>query len=203
MDIRSSVENEKYLFCFGSPFKSVCKVLSLKSGILIIAIFDIIFGVYYFINLMIELWQVFPWGLTNILILAMLLQRSLGIAAIFFAIQHIRALSNDFAVYSNFKTFELVAQSFLKFILIFSLAKYLFQIYGAYFLLYFVIMIIERLLAILFAKIVWSAKIRVIYNENALVLHGEESARKIQVQSNNLVAPEIVFSGTNPYFPGP
>ena len=50
MDFENLVESEKFLMVFGSPFKSMCKLVTLKSGVLILAILDVIVGVINFIG---------------------------------------------------------------------------------------------------------------------------------------------------------
>lgn len=206
MDIQSGIENEKFLYLCGSPYKSMCKILTLKSGVLIIGILDVIIGIYYIIILALELPSILLYIFVYPIVLTLILQRGLGVVAMWYAIKGIRATSklatNDFKVYSNFKTFELIAQGFLKLVIIFIISRYS---TGFNSNLYFFLTClgIERLIALVLAKVVWSANMRVRYNEIVLVQHGEEVARCIEMQSNSLANPQVIVPGINAYFAAP
>lgn len=200
MEFRNEVEREMFLGVFGSPFKSMCKLITLKSGVIIIGIYDICIGVICFIFAVIEFLAIIN-GIVYATLFLNLLRHIFSIAAIPFALIGIKGVNSiniqSVSLYSKYKIIE-----FLLFFLIdlsTSISRGLDSNENIAINIIFTLMF--KVLAGAFAKVVWSAYIRLEYNETVLVMHGEEALKLMQQQAINLANPKTVTPGM-PIFVG-
>lgn len=199
MDIQSEVEGERFLSVLCTPFKSMCKLITLKSGVIIIAIADIIIGILNFIEaVMYLIWMLNGgWAYFYLYLhLTMLFTRVSAVPFAFFGIRGMTKITpDDVSIYSKFKIYEY-------FILTFCItveAIYIGMGNGNAFVAGLFAFAI-RLLFVLFVVVVWSADIRLRYNETVLVMHGEGALKLMQQQAANLATPKVITPGMPIYF---
>lgn len=178
MDIQDALENEKFLIVFGSPMKTVCNKLTLRSGVLIISALDIMISVFYFI-LIATCFATGFFGLGFIpLVIIQLIFIINNFVSGFFGCVGLRACLNLnpslMHTYSRYKIVELFTLGVLK--------MFIFVIYTAFFIgiqnpafhvvsfLCFSTIIASGMLA----KIVWSAEKRMANNQLELFRNGEQ-----------------------------
>ena len=112
MDFQNQVENEKFLKVCGSPYKSMCcSLITLRSGVIIIGIIDIIIGILYFIDLIQFVTILITHGVFYIFSFLSLGIACVKIISIPFALIGIRGINRitpaDISLYSKFKIVEM------------------------------------------------------------------------------------------------
>jgi hypothetical protein len=202
MDIRSEVENEKFLRVCGRPYKGVCNCLTLRSGVITVAVLDMILAVINFIGLTLLINDFYLYrvylayytrvftALANLVTLPFAFLGMMGMT---------RIKPENVAIYSRYKIVEFFVISFL---------VYLQGIADnpqdtALVFISIIISSASRLVAALIVKIVWSADIRLRYNETMLVVHGEEALKLMQQQAINLADPRVITPGSQIYIAPP
>lgn len=202
MELQSAVEYEKFMGIFGSPFKSFGVLMTLKSGVIFVAICDLVLAVYEFIIGIMVLIQSYRWYYNNIHYYTLLLSILVNIANIPFAFIGIRGITklniDDLQIYYKFELFELVVESILG--LIDSANKGVSDD-SLFFRVVFCLVVI--FVSGLITKAIWSAYIRLKYNETVLVMHGEEALILMQQQAINLANPKVITPGMPIYFSQP
>ena len=202
MDIQSEVENERFLILFGAPYKSMCKLVTLKSGVIIIAIYDLIVGVLAFIEAIMYLIAFFRYGWMNFFYFMHLSMLSIRIVAIPFAMIGIRGMTkivpDDISKYSRFKIFELIALT-----VFYTMENVYIYMDTSDLVLIVILVLAIQVLAGGFVKVVWSADTRMKYNETILVMHGEDALRLMQTQAANLAMPKVITPGMPIYVSPP
>jgi len=183
MEVQSPAEEESFMKYLGGPYKSFLRCMTLKNGVIVIGVLDIIVGVLRFFEFFIILSEIFHAELDAWVALA-LLQDIASITVGVMAIPAVNGiLKNSYlplSIYAKIKKFQLV----------FDVAwNFIFQIFIdgtdgliGLFILLFIISLIEFYIV----KIVWSADIRLKYNETILVLHGEEVVKLMNQQASTL-----------------
>ncbi|OMJ73522.1 hypothetical protein SteCoe_27783 [Stentor coeruleus] len=213
MDLQDTIERKKFLLIFGAPYKSFLGILTLKSAIISIAILDILIGVYYISDLIIDFFRMIYGGYMYSLVYLITTESLLGGTALGFAIIGFRGCNRlspeDISVYSKYKHFELFVQTIVKILVYISVFKYQSYYYASYYspyipkssVLFFII--IGRIIQFILVKVIWSAEIRMKNNQMLLFQHGEKTAEIIQTQARNLANPKIITPATNIYFASP
>ncbi|OMJ69554.1 hypothetical protein SteCoe_32696 [Stentor coeruleus] len=199
MDIENEVEKHEFLYYFGPPYKTMCNFMTLKTGVILIAITDIILSLYGLIEMI-----GFIFTLTSddkivatiyfYSMLALLDIIALPLALI--GLKGINKLSQkEISIYSQFKIIEFFIIAFLKFLLI----KFDEDTETISIIWECLFIIFQRLIAFFLVKIVWSADIRLKHNETILVIHGEEALKLMQQQAINLSDSSSWSSSVPPY----
>ena len=195
MDIQNQVENEKFLMVFGSPFKSMCSLITLKSGIIIIGVLDIIMGILNFIGVIGLVILMINYRVDYILSPIDLSLGCVGVIPVPFALIGIRGINRispgDISLYSKFKIVEMFVLIILT--LVETIAKCLVEREDLVISLVFWMII--RIIAGCLVKVVWSTDIRLKYNDTVLVMHGEAALKLMQQQSANLANPQVITPG--------
>jgi hypothetical protein len=193
MDLRSEVESHQFLWYFGKPFKEMCcNLFSLKTGVTIIAIIDIVVGVLRIFDLVSLIGAMSAFYIPTAFAIFVILWDSITIGTFVFAVVGLRGLSklnpDNVRKYSLYKHLELLAVA-----TIFGLVCILFcdEIFDDCFSPgVFIVWALHVLVDAYATKIVWSADIRLRYNESVLVMHGQQVVQLMQQQARNL-APEV------------
>lgn len=203
MDFQSDVEKKNFLGIFGAPYKGLCNLMTLKSGVILIGTFDISFSIYFAYSMSLNLGRVRHEGEWEfMLIVFRILMSSIAFFFGFIGINGMKSINTaQIKLYSRFKIFEFITLLLCDFAL--SIIIFNFDIYHLHHdLFFFVFFFIFKVIAGVFAKTVWSANIRIEYNEKNLVLYGEDASKIIQQQSLELshsrnIKPGMpVFMGT-------
>ncbi|OMJ65389.1 hypothetical protein SteCoe_38315 [Stentor coeruleus] len=201
MDIQSEVENERFLIVCGGPYKGVCRLLTLKAGVVILAIADIVSGVAAFIIMAITLVQISVGNYFDFQALMFIFRLLIDVIAMPFAIIGLRGMNKispgDISIYSKYKIIELFLIGLVGIIRIISESADEEIIIGITFL------IIGRIIAAMIIKVIWSADIRLKYNETVLVMHGEDALKLMQQQAVNLADPKVITPGMPIYVASP
>ena len=187
MDLQSDSEKKKFLCFFGPAYRSFCMITTLKNGVILIALFDILTGILRLID-----------TISNMIIYSKAYDFSVRFyfqsfnslwltLSLPFAIDGIKKISSptlrDVSLYKNFKIFELflIIVYNTTFIITDSLIEgkqdSVLAIIGAYLLFYIIVGAI--------AKTVWSADIRLKNNDINIVLYGESGAKIEKKTSSN------------------
>lgn len=122
MDFQNEAEKHRFLFYFGPPFKSICNFMTLKTGVILTAAFDIIISLYGFI----ELISLIFISTSDEKALALYYFKSLlvilDIIALPFALLGLKGINKlsqgSISIYSQFKIIEFFIVMFLKFLLL-------------------------------------------------------------------------------------
>lgn len=183
MEVQSPAEEESFMKYLGGPYKSFLRCMTLKNGVIVVGVLDIIVGVLRFFEFFMILSEIFHAEFDAWAALALLLD----IVSITVAVMAIPAvngiLKNSYlplSIYAKIKKFELVFNVAWNFIV----QVFLEGTDGVIGL--FIVLFILFLINFYLAKIVWSADIRLKYNETILVLHGEEVVKLMNQQANTL-----------------
>ncbi|OMJ87065.1 hypothetical protein SteCoe_11308 [Stentor coeruleus] len=178
MDIQDALENEKFLIVFGSPMKTICNKLSLRSGVLIISSLDIMISVFSFI-LIITCFATgfYGFGFLPLIIIQAILLINNFISGFFgfIGLQACLKLNPSFMhTYSRYKIIELFTLGVLKmFILVVYTAIFIGVRNPAFHVISF--LCFSAIIASgMLAKIVWSAEKRMANNQLELFRSGEE-----------------------------
>jgi hypothetical protein len=204
METYNSVEDEKFLYVFGAPYKNFCKCFSLRSGVLLLAIIDLIIGTF---NSLIGVWVLlslfFGGGYRHLLAYLMLISSGVNVMGIPMAIIGIsgitRLSSRHLELYYKFEVFEMFFEGFLNIIEAELTDNHL--AYHTHFdtwNLFFTFLII--FLSGFATKVVWSAYIRIKYEETLMVVHGEGVFREMTGTASALVQPKVICPGREIYF---
>jgi hypothetical protein len=203
MDIQSEVENEKFLTVFGSPYKSMCNLFTLKSGVIVIGIFDVIIGVINFIALVMEI-IFLTHSLNYIPLYPQILISLTEVISLVFGLIGIRGMTrinlDDITLYRKFKVIELFVLLTLDIIKTIS-EGLLIEDYNLPLIIFF--NIVFRVICGAIVKVVWSADVRLKYNETVLVMHGEEALKLMKQQAINLANPKVITPGMPIYVAPP
>lgn len=203
MELQSAVENEKFMMIFGSPFKSCGILMTLKSGVILMCISDLIIGVINFIFFIIAMIEFFNWGYYYSFFYFTLLLALINVANIPFAFIGLRGITKlniqDLELYYKFEIVELVLEFVFKTIETVIISRYddhglIPQLIKVFFIAF---------LSGIMTKVVWSALVRLRYNETVLVMHGEGALVLMQQQAVNLANPKVISPGMPIYFSQP
>ena len=209
MDIHNSAEREKFLFIFGAPYKSFLNCLSLRSAVLLLTTIDLIIGTFnsllglgVFVGL---LFSSIPFSGLAFFALISTIINVIGIPFAVIGLSGITQLSeNNLHYYYQYEVFEMFSEGFLNlieaelssFYLDSENHKFHFHNLGSN----VVIAIISILLSGITTKVVWSAYIRLKYEETVLVTHGEQAYIEMQNNAACLVSPKVITPGLPIYF---
>ena len=174
----------------------MCSLITLKSGVIIIGIWDIVIGIMNFIgmigwsNLMIKY---LAFNVATCLALGIACAKTMSIPFAFIGIRGIRRIiPGDVSYYSKFKIFEMFV------LIIATLVEAIANDYKwrEYLMFYLVYWIIRWIFAGCLVKVVWSADVRLKYNETALVMYGKEALKIMQQQNTNFAFPQVIAPST-------
>ena len=202
MELQSAVEYEKFMGIFGSPFKSFGVLMTLKSGVIFVAICDLAFAVFEFIKGIMLVVVSYHWYYNSFMYYSTLLSVLINVANIPFAFIGIRGITklniDDLQVYYKWEIFELVVESTL------GLIESVYEGNGrndlfVRLIIAFVVIFVSGLIT----KAIWSTYIRLKFNETVLVMHGEEALILMQQQAINLANPKVITPGMPIYFSQP
>jgi hypothetical protein len=183
MEGRTNLEYLNFFCKFGPPYKSFFQIMTLKSGMYIICILDIIIGctgiieaVIFFIEFISEL---------NYYYYIETLIGLLDFIGLIFAVMCIRSLETlsqgNISNYYSFKFYEYFLIAIMKLgILITNTYDQSSTVVFTFFITY-----VQRYLAIFIVKYVWSFDIRLKNNEVKLITVGEEALRAIAQGQNS------------------
>jgi hypothetical protein len=199
MDIQSEVESHKFLMIFGPPLRSLCKFMTLKTGVILIAALDIFIGIIQLIFAVVFIVKISSDSDIELNQYFNSLSTILDLIAIPFALLGLKGINkvsqSEISIYSRFKIIEFGLILFMKFIAMVTNNDYDLPS----FILLYVIYVIYRLMPLYLVKVVWSADIRLKYNETILVMHGEEALKLMQQQAINLADSSSYSSGAQAY----
>ncbi|OMJ69553.1 hypothetical protein SteCoe_32695 [Stentor coeruleus] len=182
MEERSEADKLKFLYILGGPYKSLCKILTLKSGVLLISVIDIIFGIVCFIYSIKKAVEIITESSNSLNLYVRLFRLIVHVFAIPFSIFAIRGCYKldfkDITKYADFKIVEFFLLTFSSVMIDISTENNDKNTEMGFMNLMF--MIFLRLVLIFVIKVVWSAKVRLRYNEFMLFVHGEEALKFMQ-----------------------
>ncbi|OMJ69555.1 hypothetical protein SteCoe_32697 [Stentor coeruleus] len=199
MDIQSEAESHKFLIIFGPPFRSFCKFMTLKTGVILIATLDIFMGVISFfimisfLTVILSKDKLEPRQYINSLVF---LLDIVAVPFALFALKGINKLSQSpISIYSQYKLIEFVLINLLRFFV--TLGKNDVDLLTH--ILIYIFYLIFRFATLYLIKVIWSADIRLRYNETILVIHGDEALKLMQQQAVNLSDSGSYSSGMQAY----
>jgi hypothetical protein len=202
MDFQTQVESEKFLGILGPPYKSLCNLMTLKNGVILLGILDLIVGVFNLIVFIGAVIRFFSWSYRYAYFYFELLSYMVNIAGIVFAFIGIRGITklniDDLELYYKFEVFELGIESILGIVEAVFRGIYYNSVFGEV-----LIQLIIIMLSAMVTKVVWSALIRLKNNETVLVMHGEAVLHLMQQQAVNLANPKVITPGMPIYFASP
>lgn len=193
MDIRSEVESHQFLRYFGKPFKDMCcNMFSLKSAVCIIAIIDIFLGVLRVFDLVAVIGAMSSYYLPMLLGVLLIMWDAITIGTMAFAAIGLRGMTKlnpDYVhKYSVYKRVELLAVATLFGIICIWFCADIFDDCNPAGT--FIVWSLHVLVDAYTTKLVWSADVRLRYNESVLVMHGQQVVQLMQQQARNLT-PEV------------
>jgi hypothetical protein len=206
MDIQSEVENERFLIVCGPPYKGVCKLMTLKAGVVFLAIADIVCGTAAFIISVVNIIKIFTSNYFIFQTFLVLFRMLIDVFAIPFAVIGMRGMNKispgDISIYNKYKIFELFLISLVNFVMTIndSISE---RISNEEIAIRIIFWLLGRIIAAIIIKVVWSADIRLKYNETVLVMHGEDALKLMQQQAINLANPKVITPGMPIYIASP
>lgn len=182
MGERSEADRFKFFYILGGPYKSLCKILTLKSGVLLISVIDIIFGVVCFVYTIVRIVEVISQSSKSFDFYLRLFRLIVRVFAIPYSIYAVRGCYRmdfkDIDKYADFKVVEFFLLTFTSIMIdVFAENN---DKNSELSLMSLALMIFLRVLLIFVIKVVWSAKVRLRCNEFMLFAHGEEALRFMQ-----------------------
>lgn len=193
MILPSGSENEKFVRVFGSPFKSFCGIISLKYGVIIIAGFDLMYGVLGFVQVISSIVTVFSSDDHKVIVFLHCCYNLLLTIGIPFALAGIKGMnSNSIQEISKYSEFRIV-EMFITFGLSAAniATRSILKIFRKGVAELILLNVILTLFVVLTTKVIWSADVRLKHNETVLVMYGEDAVKLMRVQPGNLPSPEI------------
>ena len=116
MDLSIQTENQNFLLICGPPYKGVCKLMTLKSAVIILGTFDVAIGVIGFIRIIMDI-IFLSRNTRNLYLIPHIFISAIRALCIFFALIGIRGMTrmnlNDISLYKKFKIFEFFSILFL------------------------------------------------------------------------------------------
>ena len=116
MDLSIQTENQNFLLICGPPYKGVCKLMTLKSAVIILGTFDVAIGVIGFIRFIMDI-IFLSRNTRNLYLIPHIFISAIRALCIFFALIGIRGMTrmnlNDISLYKKFKIFEFFSILFL------------------------------------------------------------------------------------------
>mmetsp|Transcript_32187 Transcript_32187/g.55600 ORF Transcript_32187/g.55600 Transcript_32187/m.55600 type:complete len:214 (-) Transcript_32187:5404-6045(-) len=193
-DIRPYGEYDKFMKVCCRPSKGICcKALTLKFGVLLTGILDIVLGILRLFDLLLIIQHHINYLNTTVTAF-IVLNDIVSIVAIPFGYLGIRGINKQnltrVHVYSIYKQAEALALFFFTFIF------YFFVIcpnFDCDMVLFFGIWCVRSAYNFYLSYIVWSADIRLANNEELLVMHGEQVVQIMNQQSNSLAAAQFAM----------
>ncbi|OMJ87063.1 hypothetical protein SteCoe_11306 [Stentor coeruleus] len=178
----SDADKQKFLHFLGSPYKSMCNLFTLKSGLILITAFDIMIGITYFVLAIQKAIGFFIYGWTHFYYYIQFFRFIIHIIAIPFSILAMKACwtlnHKSIGLYSNYKIIEFILLIFSSALINLSAEIQEGEIHFMYFSI--IGMIILRIVSLFIIKIIWSAETRLKYGETTLFMYGEEALKYIQ-----------------------
>jgi hypothetical protein len=196
MDITNEVENKKFLGVFGRPFMQICYILTLKSGVIIVAAIDIFLAVVGLMALISFLFEMSYY--TRIFI--SLVDIACAPLAIFGIIGITKIDPEYVAMYTRYKIVEL----FVVTLLLYTEAIEN-NVRGTSGIIVLMILAsIKRIIAGFLVKIVWSADVRLRYNQTDLVIYGQTALQnspklRISYEDPRVIVPDYPIYALPPY----
>jgi hypothetical protein len=183
MESLDEADKNEFFYILGSPYKTMCKMFSLKIGVLIICTFDIIFGVVGFfwgIVSVIEIFLYDLWCLGYILQFSRFVVYSFAIPFSVMAMKGCFELDYwDIERYYDYKMVELFYLVLTSLLISFtdetrsgSEGLAIFNVS---------VMISWRLGLLFVVKVIWSAAVRLKYGQFMLFMYGEEDYDYIRI----------------------
>ena len=199
MELYKSADDEKFLYVFGSPYKSFCKCLSLRSGVLALTIIDLIIGTF---NSLLGVWVLFSFvfagGYKQPMAYLLLISSGINVLGIPMAIIGISGITKlserNLMLYYKFEVFEMFAEGFLNIIEAEISDMHIYRGHAHFHNTFFNILVtgLIILLSGIATKVIWSAYIRIKYEETLLVVHGEGAFTEMNANAFNLVHPKVI-----------
>lgn len=177
----SEADKQNFLYFLGAPYKSMCNLFTLKSGVLIITTFDIIIGIVYLTLAILKAIELFTFAWDHFYYYIQFFRFIVHMIAIPFSVLAMKACSTlnnkDIGLYSNYKIIELILLVFSSALI--NLSAEIQE--GESHLVYFSIigMIFIRVVSLFIVKIIWSAEMRLKFGEATLFMYGEEALKYI------------------------
>jgi hypothetical protein len=207
MELFNSADDEKFLYVFGSPFKSFCKCLSLRSGVLALAIIDLVIGTF---NSLLGVWVllsfVFAGGYRKPMAYLLLLSAGINVLGIPMAIIGISGITKlserNLLLYYKFELFEMFAEGFLNIIEAEISDMHIYRGHVHFHNIFLNVLFTGFIIMLsgLTTKVVWSAYIRIRYEETLLVVHGEGVFTEMNANASNLVNPKVISPQGQVYY---
>lgn len=197
MEFQSDVENQKFMKYFGSPYKSFCNLMTLRSGVVFMCICNIISSVFNLISMIILIFVSVNFNYTYFSFAPILFYVDLmNIIGSFIGLEAILKFKvKDLQSFYNFKSFEFIIrttfETIVRVIQDFDSRDFVFEM-----ILHFMHIFILGFTL----KVIWSTIIRLKYNQTVLVAHGEDTLRLMQQQAINLANPKVITPGMAIYF---
>jgi hypothetical protein len=197
MDIINEVENEKFLGVFGKPFKGVFNCMTLKSGVVAIAILDAFMGLIGLINLILSV-NDFDAKKHQFSYYSSIFIYLIDVISLYFVRLGIkgmlRNLPEDISMYTRYKIIEFFV------LLVLDIINDLLSVSKNAILGWIGFLIIKFITGAM-VKVVWSADVRIRYNQTLLVMHGEEALNVMEQQAVNLADSRAIKVGKPVYNP--
>lgn len=188
MEVRSIVERKKFLGLMCKPSKGICcKSLTLKAGVIIGSVIDIVIGILNFFDLGMMI-RDHRKSMTSLETTAVTIGDLVCLLTIPFAFIGLAGILNSSPdqvhKYSVYKRMEAV------FLSLFTLVFYMLvlcPIYDCDIVFMTLITVVRSWYNLYIAFIVWSADVRLQHNEAILVMHGETVVKLMDQQAATLV----------------
>ena len=196
MDEDLDINQLKFLKCLGKPFKSAFGILTLKSGVIILSIIDIIISVFSLLYLSSSLHILQPHKMIHLsegIRLLMSFMKVLNIPFTLIGLKGIIELDKKLlSLYCKFEIFEVCAQAALD---VLSLEVTIFR-HGSFhirlFMAKLIIFLFFNVFSFVSTKIIWSSCVMIENGSIEMVLYGEDAVklmRESQVGRNKMIEP--------------
>jgi hypothetical protein len=185
-DLRTFNSYDKFMQICCRPSKGICcKTFTLKFGLILTGVLDIVLGVMRLLDLLVII-QEHIYYMSTVVTVFIVLNDIASIVAIPFAVLGMRGINlqnlTRVHIYSIYKQVEAIA------LFVFTFIFYFFVIcpnFDCDLVLFFIIWCIRSAYNFYLSYIVWSADVRLSNNEDLLVLHGEQVVQLLNQQPNS------------------
>lgn len=199
MDENLDLNQKKFLNCLGKPYKSAFEILTLKSGVILLSIVDIIIAVFAIFYISSNLHTLRPHNRIHINESIRLLMGFLNVLNIPFALIGLKGIiefdKKLLSLYCKFEIFELFAEAFLD---ILSLEVTVFRhgnFHSRLFMAKLIIFLFLNVFSFVSTKIIWSTCVLIENGSTELVLYGEDAVKFLRKSELRAGQMQIIESG--------
>ena len=199
MDEDLDVSQLTFLYCLGRPYKSAFGILTLKSGVVMLSIIDIIISTFSLLYLSSSLHVLRPHKMIHLAEGIHLLMSLIQVLSIPFTLMGLKGIieldKKLLSLYCKFEIFEIFVQAALD---VLSLEVTIFR-HGSFHLRLFmaklIILFFFNVFSFVSTKIIWSTCVMIENGSTEVVLYGEDAVKLMRESKMGRMEMQIIEPG--------